>query len=816
MASSYAAVLSLLQLLQDIQRPSGGWNICLDELQIQLLRDRLSYFMAFLEDFHGKSEAADALATQIMDASRAAQGIINSFVSVHVLRRHINLGVLDLPSYARDIQAIIQKMDVLRERALEVRDEIVAVDLKSFNPPIVAAAHSRQAAPTAKNPMVGLDDALVQIRDKLTGSGSKLETIPIVGMGGIGKTTLALNVYNNDWVVEHFDIRVWITISQTYTLREILLELSESGIGEKSEEEIGELVYKRLFGRRYLIVLDDVWNIEAWNVLRRFLPDNGNGSRVLLTTRLVGVAADFGSDIPYAMKLLKKDKSWDMLHDIVFPEEVCPVELEKIGKKIATGCRGLPLAIAVIGGVLRRSEKTFESWDQVAENLNAIVTWENEEHCFKILRMSYTCLPLHLKPCFLYVSRFREDQKIKVSELIKFWVAEGFLRPINGKILEDVAREYLDHLIDRNLIVVRRRGVSGKAKYCGVHDLVRDLSLKEARKENFILVEKLSSNSSVFVWKLRSEDGRLLSKLLSSQASYKLNNNLVESIVHLVQFRYLSVPNHTNWLVEKKPKMLPFLWNLQTISIHGIRTKITIPSMFWTMTQLRHINIISYIVLPEPPPNSQSCCTLENLQSLFYVKDFKCSEEIYSRIPNVKKLRVEYFSQDVEEGPYYSLSNLVHLCRLESLDLYGMMVSIKDISFPHSLRKLSIGNTNIWWCEMVSIGSLPNLEILVIREDGVKGLEWNVTEGEFVRLKRLDVCLVDLKYWKTEEGSFPSLEELELWSMLEELPDPLDFADIPKLRSIKLIACSESIESWAKQIKEEREELGYGSIQLFD
>ncbi|XP_051115849.1 putative late blight resistance protein homolog R1B-16 isoform X2 [Andrographis paniculata] len=580
MASSYAAVLSLLQLLHDIQRPSGRWNNCLDELQIQLLRDRLSYFMAFLEDFHGKSEAADALATQIMDASRAAQGIIKYFVSVQVLRPYINLGELDLPSYARDIQAIIQKMDVLLERALEVRDEIVAVDLKSFNPPIVAAAHSRQAAPTAKNPMVGLDDALVQIRDKLTGSRSKLETIPIVGMGGIGKTTLALNVYNNDWVVEHFDIRVWITISQTYTLREILLELSESGIGEKSEEEIGELVYKRLFGRRYLIVLDDVWNIEAWNVLRRFLPDNGNGSRVLLTTRLVGVAADFGSDIPYAMKLLEEDKSWDMLRDMVFSEEVCPIELEEIGKKIATSCGGLPLAIAVIGGVLRRSENTLESWEQVAENLNAIVTWENEEHCFKILRMSYTCLPLHLKPCFLYMSRFREDESIKVSKLIKFWVAEGFLKPINGKILEDVAREYLDHLIDRNLILVRKRGVSGKAKYCGVHDLVRDLSLKEVRKENFTLVEKLSSTSAVFLCSFRNGDGELLWELLSSQASYMLNNNLVESIVHLVRFRYLSVPFDSGQLMVKKLEMLPFLWNLQTISIENLSATITLPSMF--------------------------------------------------------------------------------------------------------------------------------------------------------------------------------------------------------------------------------------------
>ncbi|XP_051115857.1 putative late blight resistance protein homolog R1B-16 [Andrographis paniculata] len=504
-----------------------------------------------------------------------------------------------------------------------------------------------------------------------------------------------------------------------------------------------------------------------------------------------------------------------MLRDMVFSEEVCPVELEEIGKNIATSCGGLPLAIAVIGGVLRRSAKTLESWEQVAENLNAIVTWENEEHCFKILRMSYSWLPIRLKPCFLYMSRFREDETIEVSKLIKFWVAEGFLKPINGKILEDVAREYLDHLIDRNLIIVRKRGVSGKAKYCGVHDLVRDLSLKEARKENFTLVAKLSSNSAVFLgWSL-NKDVELLWRFLTSLPLNMFKNIFVESIVHLVQCRYLSVPNLGRLLVEKKLRMLPVLWNLQTISINEFLTTITLPSMFWTMTQLRYINIISNIVLPEPPPKSQFYCTLENLQTLSFVRDFRCSEEIYKRIPNVKKLKIRYFSQDVEEGPYYSLSNLVHLCRLESLHLHGMMVSIKDISFPHSLRKLKIKRTNIWWSEMVAIGSLPNLEILVIGFQGVQGLEWNVTKGEFVRLKKLCVSDVDLKHWKTEEGSFPSLEELELWRLLlQELPDPLNFADIPKLRLINLIVRGKSIKSWAKQIKEEREGLGYGSIQI--
>lgn len=113
---------------------------------------------------------------------------------------------------------------------------------------------------------------------------------------------------------------------------------------------------------------------------------------------------------------------------------------------------------------------------------------ENEEYCFRILKMSYDHLPAHLKPCFMYMGVFEEDRAIRVSTLVNLWVCEGFLKPINNKSVETVAEEYLKELVDRNLVLVHEFGLLGNMKYCKIHDLLRDLSLKEARTQRFYRV----------------------------------------------------------------------------------------------------------------------------------------------------------------------------------------------------------------------------------------------------------------------------------------------------------------------------------------
>lgn len=181
--------------------------------------------------------------------------------------------------------------------------------------------------------------------EKLIVQRSNLEIIPIVGMGGIGKTKLVRNIYENSLTVHRFDVFAWITVSQEYSVWAILLELLcyvEKKEGKKTliqldESELGERLYKSLSGWRYFIVMDDIWSIEASDKVRMFFPYNYNGSRIMITTRLSNLAFELSGSqsCGFQLDFLDENKSWDLLCKNAFGKESCPIELEEIGRKIA-------------------------------------------------------------------------------------------------------------------------------------------------------------------------------------------------------------------------------------------------------------------------------------------------------------------------------------------------------------------------------------------------------------------------------------------------------------------------------------------------
>lgn len=230
--------------------------------------------------------------------------------------------------------------------------------------------------------------------DQLTAYRRDRQVIPIVGMGGIGKTTLARTVYSKPLITEHFDICAWVTISQQYDAREILCELlsqatrrKKEEMTERTEDDLGSELYKYLCGKRFLIVMDDMWSIDAWNDIHSFFPNNNHDSRVLVTTRLSQLSSQLNSTYSLQMEFLDEVSSWDLLSKTVFGEQNCPLELEKIGKKIVHNCRGLPLSIVVVGGMLKRMERTPACWELIVKNLTSAVNLENDKHCLRLLKL---------------------------------------------------------------------------------------------------------------------------------------------------------------------------------------------------------------------------------------------------------------------------------------------------------------------------------------------------------------------------------------------------------------------------------------------
>ncbi|KAL0298499.1 UNVERIFIED_CONTAM: putative late blight resistance proteinR1A-10 [Sesamum radiatum] len=471
--AAYAALVSLARTIHLILR-NHHHSIFFQQFnqQIDHLLQQITLLQAFLEDFpHGD----DGLQARIRDVASEAEGVVQDFLSKQIqirlksARRSQDVQFQTHQDNISDVYQKLQKvtkgMDSIVRQAMEsAKDSTEGENLLKHRDSSSASSSSGLLTPTAgRHVVVGFEDDLMTIKHRLCGQSSKLHVVPILGMGGIGKTTLARTAYDDQLVMEHFQIRAWVKVSQDYSIQEILSNLLVS-IKPSNENQCDELlaenVYKGLKGMRYLIVVDDVWSTKAWDDVKMIFPDDDNGSRIVVTTRLLDIAtyAQFSSSsAPHEVHFLDEDQSWNLLRQMVFKQEDCPVELEKIGKLIARSCRGLPLAIVVIAGLLSTVGRNQASWEDIAENVNVAVT-TNYEQFAKILSLSYIHLPQHLRPCFLYMGGFPEDYEIHVWKLIKLWVAEGFIKSSESKSFEEEAEEYLEDLVKRSLVLVTKRG----------------------------------------------------------------------------------------------------------------------------------------------------------------------------------------------------------------------------------------------------------------------------------------------------------------------------------------------------------------------
>ncbi|XP_049402996.1 putative late blight resistance protein homolog R1A-3 isoform X4 [Solanum stenotomum] len=509
--AAYAAVTSLLQTLDHLSQTHTSHSLLYKKEHTEVLSEKYTFLKTFLEDF---------------------TNIFNEDIKMKHLERMIQEaanGVEDtIDSHAYDSSVVVQskrvrrKADMIFHQNLEYaieeigliqREVMKKIKVSSFNSKISHSRYTSSQFPLdQKDIIVGLDEDLLKIKDRLIVQSSRLEVVPIIGMGGIGKTTLARRVYDDSLIAYHFYVRAWTNVSQEFDTREIFLGILRS-IGvvndeverNSTAEQLAERVYRSLKGRKYLIVLDDMWSIEAWQHVRRSFPDDHNGSRIVLTTRLVDVAScACSSNSLHQMRFLSVEESWTLLRDKVFGNGSYPPELEKIGRYIGHQCQGLPLAVVAIGGLLSKMSKETSSWENVAEKVGSLMTSDTMD-CLNILSLSYNHLPQYLKTCFLYMGVFAETCEIPVWKLIKLWIAEGFIKKVNHKNLEDVAEENLRELVDRSLVLMGKHTSLGKIKTCKMHDLVRDMCLREAQYENFIHFKTRT--------KLQWEDMNILRKL---------------------------------------------------------------------------------------------------------------------------------------------------------------------------------------------------------------------------------------------------------------------------------------------------------------
>ncbi|XP_076905002.1 putative disease resistance RPP13-like protein 3 [Bidens hawaiensis] len=341
--------------------------------------------------------------------------------------------------------------------------------------------------------VVGFDKEIETLLDQLTATSTKqFQIISITGMAGLGKTTLARTLYSHELVKYMFDFRSWITVSQVYLKKDLLHGILSSFSNvltdefyEMSEHQLGEKLYRKLKGRKYLVVFDDIWDCRVWNDLKMYFPDDQTGSRVLFTSRDIGISLHIQAAKPaHILRLRTQLESWNILMKKVFRMGICPDGLVHSGRVIKRKCEGLPLAIVIASGLLKNNFSTTW-WEQIAASLRSFMVSDPRQY-IDSLALSYNHLPLHLRRCFLFFGAFPEDYEVPVTKLIWLWIAQGLIHESGSRNLEDVAQNFLMDLIKRSLLMISRIKSNRQVKACRIHDLLRDFCLRKSEEENYL------------------------------------------------------------------------------------------------------------------------------------------------------------------------------------------------------------------------------------------------------------------------------------------------------------------------------------------
>ncbi|XP_062200269.1 putative disease resistance protein RGA4 [Phragmites australis] len=494
-----------------------------------------------------------------------------------------------------------------------------------------------------------------------------LMVLPIIGMGGLGKTTFVQLIYNDPQIEKHFSLRVWCCVSEDFDIGNIARNICHSH--EQDRERALQDLQKQVSGKRYLIVLDDVWNRDAdkWGKLITCLKQGDRGSAILTTTRDAEVARVMSMGVPgaYNLENLGNQYMKEIIQSRAFSvQKPDSDELDVIVDKIVDRCVGSPLAAKAFGSMLS-TKTSLQEWKDVLAKSNIC---NAKTKIFPILKLSYDDLPSHMKQCFAFCAIFPKDYDIDVEDLIQLWMAHDFIPAQQEDNPDMVGKEIFNELVWRSFFqdvkrtppLIDRQTRRKRLRYritCKIHDLMHDVALSIMGTECTTIVDrpndkKLWSNPTRHLFISYQETRTLLDDFLKKQSPTlrtvlyshqyiygstphlsKYNSLRAMQLCrlrklpirprHLHHLRYLNLSG--NWWIKELPREISGLYNLLTMELSDCRSLCRLPNDMKYMRSLRHLYTSGCKSLKSMPTGLGQLTSLQTLTYFVVGSSSGCS-----------------------------------------------------------------------------------------------------------------------------------------------------------------------------------------------
>ncbi|XP_020179493.1 disease resistance protein RPM1 [Aegilops tauschii subsp. strangulata] len=784
---------------------------------IWFIRDELETMHAFLlsiEATKNKSMVLQVWAKQVRDLSYGIEDCLDEFM-VHVESQSRSRQMCKM----KDRHRIANQIRDLKARVEEVsnrntRYNLITVDASSNIDGVnsyMEDIRNHSASNIDEAELVGFakpKEELIKMVDVDSRDGL-CKVICVVGMGGLGKTTLARKAYESkEDTVNNFSCCAWVTVSQSFSKIDMLKDMIRQLLGADSlkiclkelegravqVDNLASYLREKLVEKRYFIVLDDLWTIDSWKWIKdiAFPSRNNKGSRIIVTTRDDGLAKECTSEsLVYHLKYLQTNDATKLLliksrktHQDMDNDKEMKIMVDKIVKK----CGGLPLAVLTIGGML--ATKKVTEWESIYKQIPLeLEVNPSLEAMRRIVTLSYNHLPSHLKSCFLYLSIFPEDSEIKRRRLVERWIAEGFVRARARVSIENVGNDYFNELVNRSMIQSSSVNLEGVVKSCRVHDIVRDVMVSISRDENFVYVAEENVTSaaeetfrhvahhgskfqnigmdwghvrSLTIFSERplessifSPEARMLRILDLGNAQFRVTQEDINNIGLLCHLKYVNFSNPKRYsYIYKLPRSIGKLQGLRTLDIRGsyITELPTEISKLKSLHSLRCTRNSSYEYFDLDDPKD---CLLTTfcLPVLFTpLADRIDGTEVVAELHMAWSSR---WSGSIGVRVPKGIGNLKELQILETVDVRRTSrKAIKELGELVQLRKLSLAmqGATKQKCKVLcdAIQKLSFLRYLVVASDSNGKIEWLHSVSSIPILLRtlgLCGCLVEIPGW---------------------------------------------------------------------